>query len=139
MKCPQCNSDDIKVIDSRTGRDGASIRRRRECNACGARFTTLEAIIRDGVVVIKRDGSTEDFNQKKLMDSLRKVLEKRPVEAERLPVLVGEIMRSLDREFDAEIPSRAIAERAMEGLRQVDSVAYVRYASAYLKFVPAPG
>jgi transcriptional repressor NrdR len=135
MKCPQCNSDDIKVIDSRTGRDGASIRRRRECNACGARFTTLEAIIRDGVVVIKRDGSTEDFNQKKLMESLRKVLEKRPVEAERLPVMVGEIMRSLDREFDAEIPSRAIAERAMQGLKQVDNVAYVRYASAYVKFV----
>jgi transcriptional repressor NrdR len=139
MKCPQCNSDDIKVIDSRTGRDGASIRRRRECNACGARFTTLEAIIRDGVVVIKRDGSMEDFNQKKLMESLRKVLEKRPVEAERLPVLVGEIMRSLDREFDAEIPSRTIAERAMEGLKQVDNVAFVRYASAYVKFVPAPG
>ena len=134
MKCPQCRSDDIKVIDSRTGKDGQSIRRRRECNACGARFTTSEEIIRDGVVVLKRDGTIEDFNQKKLLESLRKVLEKRPIETERIHVLVSDLVRSLDREFDSEIPSKAIAERAMAGLKSVDRVAYVRYASSYLPF-----
>ena len=134
MKCPQCRSDDIKVIDSRTGKDGQSIRRRRECNACGARFTTSEEVIRDGIVVLKRDGSVEDFDQKKLLESLRKVLEKRPVESERLHFLVSDLVRSLDREFDSEIPSKAIAERVMLGLKAVDAIAYVRYASNYKKF-----
>ncbi len=138
MKCPQCSSDDIKVIDSRTGKDGHSIRRRRECNACGARFTTSEEIIRDGIVVVKRDGSIEDFDQKKLLESLRKVLEKRPVEVERIHLLVSEIVRSLDREFDSEIPTKAIAERAIAGLKGVDKVAYVRYASSYLPFTEQP-
>lgn len=134
MKCPQCNSADIKVIDSRTGKDGQSIRRRRECNQCGARFTTSEEIIRDGIVVVKRDGSVEDFDQRKLFESIRKVMEKRPIETERVHLLVSEIVRSLDREFDSEIPTRAIADRAMNGLKQVDRVAYVRYASHYLPF-----
>jgi len=134
MKCPQCNSADIKVIDSRTGKDGQSIRRRRECNQCGARFTTSEEIIRDGIVVVKRDGSVEDFDQRKLFESVRKVMEKRPIETERVHLLVSEIVRSLDREFDSEIPTRAIADRAMNGLKQVDRVAYVRYASHYLPF-----
>ena len=134
MKCPQCRSDDIKVIDSRTGKDGQSIRRRRECNDCGARFTTSEEIIRDGVVVVKRDGTIEDFDQKKLMESIRKVLEKRPIEVERVRLLVSDLVRTLDREFDSEIPSKAIAERAMAGLRSVDKIAYVRYASSYLPF-----
>ena len=134
MKCPQCRSEDIKVIDSRTGKDGQSIRRRRECNACGARFTTSEEVIRDGIVVVKRDGSVEDFDQKKLLESLRKVLEKRPVESERIHILVSDLVRSLDREFDSEIPTKAIAERAMTGLKGVDRVAYVRYASSYKAF-----
>jgi len=134
MKCPQCRSEDIKVIDSRTGKDGQSIRRRRECNACGARFTTSEEVIRDGIVVLKRDGSIEDFDQKKLLESLRKVLEKRPVESERIHILVSDLVRSLDREFDSEIPTKAIAERAMAGLKAADRVAYVRYASSYKAF-----
>lgn len=134
MKCPQCRSEDIKVIDSRTGKDGQSIRRRRECNACGARFTTSEEVIRDGIVVLKRDGSIEDFDQKKLLESLRKVLEKRPVESERIHILMSDLVRSLDREFDSEIPTKAIAERAMAGLKAVDRIAYVRYASSYKAF-----
>lgn len=134
MKCPQCRSDDIKVIDSRTGKDEQSIRRRRECNTCGARFTTSEAIIRDGIVVVKRDGSIEDFDQRKLAESIRKVLEKRPVEVEKVHLLVTEVIRALGREFDSEIPSRAIAELAMNGLKRMDKVAFVRYACSYVSF-----
>lgn len=134
MICPQCSSSDIRVIDSRTAKDGRSIRRRRECNQCGARFTTLEEIIRDGVVVEKRDGSLEDFSQKKLYISLKKVFEKRPVESERIHLLVNDLIRLLDSEFDARIPSKAIAERVIERLKSVDEVAYIRYASNYVKF-----
>ncbi len=134
MKCPQCKSTDIRVIDSRAGKDGQSIRRRRECNACGARFTTAEEIIRDGVVVVKRDGTIEDFDPKKLLESLRTALHKRPVEGERISMLMSDLMRSLDSEFDSEIPTRAIAERAMAALKTVDTVAYVRYASSYIPF-----
>jgi transcriptional repressor NrdR len=134
MNCPQCNSPDNRVIDSRASRDGFSIRRRRECNVCGARFTTLEEIIRDGVLVEKRSGEVEDFDQRKLMISLKKVFEKRPVETERIHWLVQEIMRALEAEYDSRIPSRAIAEQVMKQLKQVDSVAWVRYASRYRSF-----
>ena len=109
MICPQCSSADIRVIDSRTGRDGRSIRRRRQCNGCGARFTTLEEIIREGIVVVKRDGSVEDFDQSKIQSSLKKVFEKRPIESERQYLILHDIIRSLESEFDAEIPSRALA------------------------------
>ena len=138
MKCPQCSSSDIRVIDSRTAKDGRSIRRRRECNACGARFTTSEEIIRDGVIVEKRDGSVEDFDQKKLLTSLKKVFEKRPVESEKVHLLVNEMIRSLESEFDSEIPTRAIAEQVMLRLKSVDDVAYVRYASSYVRFKQIP-
>jgi transcriptional repressor NrdR len=138
MICPQCNSSDIRVIDSRTAKDGHSIRRRRECNQCGARFTTSEEIIRDGIIVGKRDGSNEEFDQKKLLTSLKKVFEKRPVESEKIHLLVNELIRCLESEFDSEIPTRAIAEQVMVRLKSVDEVAYVRYASAYLKFRQIP-
>lgn len=134
MKCPQCKSPDIRVIDSRAGKDAQSIRRRRECNVCGARFTTSEEIIRDGVVVVKRDGTIEDFEPKKILESLRTALHKRPVEGERISILMSDLLRSLDREFDSEIPSRAIAERAMAALKSVDAIAYIRYASSYVPF-----
>ena len=138
MICPQCNSNDIRVIDSRTSKDGRSIRRRRECNQCGARFTTAEEIIRDGIIVEKRDGSVEDFDQKKLLTSLKKVFEKRPVESEKIHLLVNELIRALESEFDSEIPTRAIAEQVMLRLKKVDEVAYVRYASSYLRFQQIP-
>ncbi|MCG8524977.1 MAG: transcriptional regulator NrdR [Opitutales bacterium] len=137
MICPQCSSADIRVIDSRTGRDGRSIRRRRQCNGCGARFTTLEEIIREGIVVVKRDGSVEDFDQSKIQSSLKKVFEKRPIESERQYLILHDIIRSLESEFDAEIPSRAIAEQVMNRLKGVDDVAYVRFASHYVKFSPS--
>jgi transcriptional repressor NrdR len=138
MNCPQCNSPDNRVIDSRASKDGFSIRRRRECNACGARFTTLEEIIRDGVLVEKRSGEVEDFDQRKLMVSLRKVFEKRPVESERIHLLMHEVLRALEVDYDSRIPSRAIAEQVMKQLKGMDPVAYVRYASRYRGFCETP-
>lgn len=138
MKCPQCSSSDIRVIDSRTAKDGRSIRRRRECNQCGARFTTAEEIIRDGIIVEKRDGSVEDFDQKKLLTSLKKVFEKRPVESEKIHLLVNELIRALESEYDSEIPTRAIAEQVMLRLKKADEVAYIRYASNYVEFQQVP-
>lgn len=137
MLCPNCNSPDTRVIDSRTSKDNQSIRRRRECNECGHRFTTLEEIIRDGLLVLKKDGSTEDFSQAKLMASLGKALEKRPVETERIHVMVNELIRVLEKAYDDRIPSEAIAAEVIRRLRPIDEIAWVRYAAGYKHFVEA--
>lgn len=137
MLCPNCNSPDTRVIDSRTSKDNQSIRRRRECSDCGHRFTTLEEIIRDGLLVLKKDGSTEDFSQAKLMGSLGKALEKRPVETERIHVMVNELIRVLEKAYDDRIPSEAIAAEVIRRLRPIDEIAWVRYAAGYKHFVEA--
>lgn len=137
MLCPNCNSPDTRVIDSRTSKDNQSIRRRRECSDCGHRFTTLEEIIRDGLLVLKKDGSTEDFSQAKLMASLGKALEKRPVETERIHVMVNELIRVLEKAYDDRIPSEAIAAEVIRRLRPIDEIAWVRYAAGYKHFVEA--
>ena len=137
MLCPNCNSPDTRVIDSRTSKDNQSIRRRRECSDCGHRFTTLEEIIRDGLLVLKKDGSTEDFSQAKLMASLGKALEKRPVETERVHVMVNELIRVLEKAYDDRIPSEAIAAEVIRSLRPIDEIAWVRYAAGYKHFVEA--
>jgi len=137
MLCPNCNSPDTRVIDSRTSKDNQSIRRRRECSDCGHRFTTLEEIIRDGLLVLKKDGSTEDFSQAKLMGSLGKALEKRPVETERVHVMVNELIRVLEKAYDDRIPSEAIAAEVIRRLRPIDEIAWVRYAAGYKHFVEA--
>ena len=137
MLCPNCNSPDTRVIDSRTSKDNQSIRRRRECSDCGHRFTTLEEIIRDGLLVLKKDGSTEDFSQAKLMASLGKALEKRPVETERIHVMVNELIRTLEKAYDDRIPSEAIANEVIRRLRPIDEIAWVRYAAGYKQFVEA--
>ena len=137
MLCPNCNSPDTRVIDSRTSKDNQSIRRRRECSDCGHRFTTLEEIIRDGLLVLKKDGSTEDFSQAKLMASLGRALEKRPVETERIHVMVNELIRTLEKAYDDRIPSKAIAAEVIRRLRPIDEIAWVRYAAGYKHFVEA--
>ncbi|OPZ71053.1 MAG: Transcriptional repressor NrdR [Verrucomicrobia bacterium ADurb.Bin474] len=137
MLCPNCNSPDTRVIDSRTSKDNQSIRRRRECSDCGHRFTTLEEIIRDGLLVLKKDGSTEDFSQAKLMGSLGKALEKRPVETERIHVMVNELIRVLEKAYDDRIPSEAIAAEVIRRLRPIDEIAWVRYSAGYKHFVEA--
>ena len=132
MRCPKCTSVEDKVIDSRISRDGASIRRRRECLECGHRYSTTEVSVRDGVMVIKRDGRRED--REKLTRAVRAACHKRPVDAEQVAMLVEDVMDALEAQFEKEIPSRAIGEGVMQRLRTVDQVAYVRFASVYKEF-----
>ncbi|MBM3842306.1 MAG: transcriptional repressor NrdR [Verrucomicrobia bacterium] len=134
MRCPKCTSVEDKVIDSRISRDGASIRRRRECLECGHRYSTTEVSVRDGVMVIKRDGRREDFDREKLTRAVRAACHKRPVDAEQVAMLVEDVMDALEAQFEKEIPSRAIGEGVMQRLRTVDQVAYVRFASVYKEF-----
>ena len=134
MRCPKCTSIDDKVIDSRISKEGSSIRRRRECMECGHRFTTTEFIVREGIVVIKRDGRREDFDREKLIRSVRAACQKRPVDAEQLGMLVEDVVDALEAQYDTDIPSRAIGDAVMSRLRKIDEVAYVRFASVYKEF-----
>ena len=134
MRCPKCTSIEDKVIDSRIARDGNSIRRRRECLECNYRFTTTEAVVRDGLFVIKRDGRREDFDREKLVHSIRAALHKRPVDAEQITMLVEDVIDEVEAKYEAEIPTQAIGDGIMRRLRKIDQVAYVRFASIYKEF-----
>jgi transcriptional repressor NrdR len=134
MRCPKCNSLEDKVIDSRAWKDGAVIRRRRECLGCGYRFTTYEEIEREDLRVIKRDGRYEPFDRRKLISGFEKACEKRPVSREVIDKTVEEITEELAKAHNGEIPTTAIGEKMMQRLRQLDEVAYVRFASVYRKF-----
>jgi transcriptional repressor NrdR len=134
MRCPKCTSIEDKVIDSRISREGSSIRRRRECLECGHRYSTTELLIRDGLVVIKRDGRHEDFDREKLVRAARAACHKRPVDAEQIAMLVEDVMDALEAQYDRAIPSHAIGEAVMQRLRLIDQVAYVRFASVYKEF-----
>ena len=131
MKCPKCGSDDDKVLDSRAVRDGAAIRRRRECVVCGARFTTHEEIDRDEVTVVKQDGTREPFSRQKLEKGVRIACQKRPVSEDQLQSLLDSGVSSLDGE---EVPTSKIGELVMERLHALDEVAYIRFASVYRRF-----
>lgn len=134
MRCIKCGCEDDKVIDSRTARGGTTIRRRRECLACGYRFTTYEEIEHEDLMVIKRDGRSEEFSREKLLLGLKKACQKRPVSPKVIEELVDRIVDDINTKFDREVPSMAVGERVMEGLRQIDEVAYVRFASVYRRF-----
>jgi transcriptional repressor NrdR len=134
MRCPKCQSTDLRVLDTRIGKEGSSIRRRRECGSCGHRFSTVEAIMREHLQVVKRDGRREDFERSKLLGGLRKAVEKRPIDAMQIEMLVAEVLADLERNFDQEVPSSAIGELIMQRLRKLDTIAYVRYASVYKDF-----
>ena len=134
MRCPKCTSIEDKVIDSRISKEGSSIRRRRECLECGHRYSTTEFIVREGLVVIKRDGRREDFDREKLLRSARAACQKRPVDAEQLGMLVEDVVDALEAHYDSDIPSRAIGDAVMQRLRKIDEVAYVRFASVYKEF-----
>lgn len=134
MRCPKCGTVEDKVIDSRTWKDGAVIRRRRECLSCGSRFTTYEEIEREDLRVIKRDGRYETFDRKKLLGGILKACEKRPVHPARIEESADAIVEYLEKEYNREIPSTAIGEAVMRSLRKLDEVAYVRFASVYRKF-----
>jgi transcriptional repressor NrdR len=137
MRCTKCGWQEDKVIDSRTSKEGSTIRRRRECLACGHRFTTYEQIEHEAFMVIKRDGRAEEFSRDKLLAGIRKACQKRPVSAKKIEELVARIIDQIAEKFDREVPSLFLGERVMEGLREIDKVAYVRFASVYRRFEEA--
>lgn len=134
MKCPYCGYDESKVIDSRPTDEGERIRRRRECLKCGKRFTTYEVIETVPIIVIKKDKSRESFDRNKLLNGLLRACEKRPVSIDTLERVVDEIEGSLQNSLDREVPSSLIGKYAMEKLKTIDEVAYVRFASVYREF-----
>lgn len=134
MKCPFCSSPDTQVKDSRPSEDGTAIRRRRQCDACGARFTTFERVQLRELVVIKSDGEKELFERDKLLRSLQISLRKRPVEQDHIDRTVNAIVRQLEALGESEIKTSKIGQLVMEALAKVDQVAYVRYASVYKDF-----
>jgi transcriptional regulator NrdR len=134
MRCPKCTSIDDKVIDSRISKEGSTIRRRRECLECGYRYSTTETLVRDGIVVLKRDGRREEFSREKLLHAVRAACHKRPVDAEQITMLIEDVIDALEAQYDSEIPSSAIGDAVMQRLRTVDQVAYVRFASVYKEF-----
>jgi transcriptional repressor NrdR len=134
MRCPKCQARDDKVIDSRAIKDETVIRRRRECLACEHRFTTYEEVERDDLRVLKRDGRYEAFDRRKLITGIDKACEKRPVSREAIERSVNEMIDELIKKHGDEIPTTAIGEKIMQHLRQLDEVAYVRFASVYRKF-----
>ena len=134
MKCLYCGSMDSKVIDSRISEDGSSIRRRRECLGCGRRFTTYETVERVPVFVIKKDGTRESFDVNKLKNGIMKACEKRPVSYESIEKLVSEIEQTVYNLGVNEISSDRIGDEVMKGLKALDEVAYVRFASVYKEF-----
>ncbi len=134
MRCPFCGCDDTQVKDSRSAEDGSSIRRRRQCSACGARFTTFERVQLRELVVIKSSGRRVPFDRDKLMRSVQISLRKRNVDLERVEQMVSGIIRRLESSGESEIESKTIGEFVMAGLAGLDEVAYVRYASVYKDF-----
>ena len=134
MKCPFCGYTESRVIDSRPTDEGERIRRRRECLKCGKRFTTYEIIESVPIVVIKKDKSRETFDRNKLLNGLLRACEKRPVSVDTLEKIVDEIENLLQNSLDREVSSQRIGTYAMEKLKSVDEVAYVRFASVYRQF-----
>ena len=134
MRCPFCGSDDTQVKDSRPTEDNGAIRRRRFCGTCGQRFTTVERVQLRDLTVVKNDGRRVPFDRDKLVRSLQISLRKRPVDPERVEKMVSAIVRELESGGEAEVSSEAIGEIVMEHLRQLDDVAYVRFASVYRNF-----
>ena len=137
MRCPFCAHDDSQVKDSRPTEDNAAIRRRRQCGQCGARFTTFERVQLREVTVVKSDGKREGFDRSKLERSLALACRKRGVASERIDQLVSGIQRQVETAGDPEVTSHRIGELVMEGLRQIDPVAYIRFASVYRDFSEA--
>ena len=137
MRCPFCAFDDTQVKDSRPAEDATSIRRRRQCSKCGARFTTFERVQLREVTVVKSGERREPFEREKLEKSITLACRKRDIAPEQIDQLVSGIQRQVETAGEAEIPSKRIGEMVMDGLRQLDSVAYIRFASVYRDFSEA--
>ena len=134
MKCPHCGSEEDKVVDSRAVRDGRAVRRRRECLSCEERYTTYEAVETQPVLVIKRSGERMAYHREKVILGVTKACEKRPVSLEQIEIIVDRVERDLARSGRREVPSESIGRYVLEQLRDVDEVAYVRFASVYRSF-----
>ncbi len=134
MNCPRCNSSRTRVIDSRPADEGRTIRRRRECEDCSFRFTTFERVAETPIVVVKKDGTREEFSRDKLLRGVVRSAEKRPISMEQMENLVADIARTIQKEGDNEIPSSKIGDYVMERLIDLDEVAYIRFASVYRQF-----
>ena len=137
MRCPFCGADDSKVVDSRESETGEAIRRRRECLQCGKRFTTYERVEAPALYVVKKDGRREEFSRGKLLGGLVMASKKRNLAPARLEMVVDDIENVLRGRYQTEVPSRLIGELVMERLRQLDEIAYIRFASVYRSFKDA--
>ncbi len=137
MRCPYCNTDNDRVVDSRSASDGKVIRRRRECLNCMRRFTTYERMEEAPLRVIKKDGSRVAFDREKVLSGLHRACEKRSVSQEQLDQLIRGLEEEIEKHFDREVPSSFLGETIMERLRELDQVAYVRFASVYREFKDA--
>ena len=137
MRCPFCGNDDSQVKDSRPTEDASAIRRRRQCPACGGRFTTFERVQLRDLMIIKKSGKREVFDRDKLARSIEIACRKRPVEADRIERMVNGVVRRLESTGDAEIDVGRVGEMVMEGLQALDPVAYIRFASVYRDFTEA--
>src|SRR6185503_10520486 len=137
MRCPKCGSQEDRVVDSRASREGATIRRRRECTTCNHRFTTYEEVEHDQLMVLKRDGRREEFSKDKLHSGLRKACQKRPISPKAIEDLVDKIVDVVTSKFEREVPAEFVGKMVMDGLREIDDVAYVRFASVYRRFQEA--
>ncbi len=135
MKCPYCGHQELKVVDSRDSEIGEAIRRRRECLACSRRFTTYERIETVSFYVIKKDGRREDFDRQKLFSGIKKACEKRPISNDRMEAIVDDIEQDLRNLNRSELPSQEVGELVMSRLRELDEVAYIRFASVYRDFM----
>ncbi|MCL2111697.1 MAG: transcriptional regulator NrdR [Clostridiales bacterium] len=137
MKCPFCENSDTKVVDSRPTDESQAIRRRRECEECGRRFTTYEKIEEIPLIVVKKDGSRQTFDRSKVISGIIRACEKRPVPMEEIEKIVSDIEKGLSNLMLKEMDSTIIGEYVMEHLRKIDDVAYVRFASVYRQFTDA--
>ncbi|MEZ5965790.1 MAG: transcriptional regulator NrdR [Planctomycetota bacterium] len=137
MRCPYCKADEDRVIDSRASADGFAIRRRRHCQSCGRRYTTYERAEATPLRVVKKDGDRVEFDRVKVRNGLLRACEKRPVTTDQIEVIVDRVERQCMEAFDKEVPSKVIGNLIMQELRQLDSVAYVRFASVYREFKDA--
>jgi len=135
MRCPQCQCQDDKVVDSRTVKEGVGVRRRRECMNCGHRYTTYESIIHAELKVIKKDGQLrEEFDREKIRFGIEKACWKRPISGEDIELMTEDIIKGIEADFDREVATPEIGKRIMNALRGKDEVAYVRFASVYRQF-----
>jgi transcriptional repressor NrdR len=137
MNCPFCGADETRVLESRVADAGGAIRRRRECQLCAARFTTFERVDEAAVWVVKRDGTRQPFERQKLLRGLERACAKRPVPLEAIEAVAASVERELRADLQREVPSELIGEAALRHLRDLDGVAYVRFASVYRKFEDA--